>query len=167
MEGLKVACFDVYYYSDFAKACCIVFEVEPYEKVISQYCEIIKPVNDYIPGEFYKRELPCILKVYNRVREDICLAIIDGFVTLDKGKEGLGGHMFKTLNKNTPIIGVAKTFYKGCEDYIEVFRGESKRPLFVTSVGIDLNFAAKLIKNLNGKDRIPDVLKKVDLLTRK
>lgn len=136
------------------------------EKIVSHYVETIGKVNDYVPGEFYKRELPCLLKVYGKVKEEISLAIVDGYVWLEVGKKGLGGYFFEALCKKTPVIGVAKTFFKGCRDYIEVYRGQSNRPLFVSSAGIGLAHAAELIKNLKGENRLPEMLKKVDLLTR-
>ncbi len=167
MDYKRIACFDVYYYEDYAKACSVVFHQLPQaEKIISEYCEIIRQINDYIPGEFYKRELPCILRVYSLVKEDIDLAIVDGFVMLGQGKKGLGGYLFEALEKNIPVIGVAKTYFKGSEDYVEVCRGISKNPLYVSSIGVDLGYAAELIKTLEGKNRIPDVLKRVDNLTR-
>lgn len=57
-ECLRIACSDVYYYEDYAKSCCIVFENEPKERIIAFYDEMISPIDEYIPGEFYKRELP-------------------------------------------------------------------------------------------------------------
>lgn len=166
MSNGKIACFDVYYYEDHAMACGVVFENEPTEKIIAEYHETVKPVNEYIPGEFYKRELPCLLKVYEAIREDIGLIIVDSFVMLGDGKKGLGGYLYEALDKKIPVVGVAKTFYKDCVNYVEVCRGESKKPLYVSSIGIDLNYSAELIKNLNGKNRIPDVLKRVDQLSR-
>ncbi|WP_256676101.1 hypothetical protein, partial [Pseudomonas sp. Kh13] len=50
--------------------------------------------------------------------------------------------------------------------YQAVYRGKSRRPLFVSSIGLDGEYAAALIKNLRGASRIPEVLKKVDQLTR-
>lgn len=166
MNYIKAACFDVYYYEDYAKACCIVFEIKPLERIVSEYCERTESVAEYIPGEFYKRELPCLLKVYENIKEDIDLVIVDGFVCLGNGKKGLGAYMFEVLDGKIPVVGVAKTFFKGCTDYIKIYRGESNRPLYISSLGIGLNDSAKLIRNLNGKNRIPDVLKKVDQLTR-
>lgn len=166
MENCTIACFDVYYHQDWARACCIIFKIKPQEKIISQYIERIRPIHAYIPGEFYKRELPCLLRVYDRVREDIDLAVIDGFVFVEGAKKGLGGHLYKALDEKIPVIGVAKTFYQGCRNYIKLYRGKSQRPLFISSIGLDLNFAAELIKNLAGENRIPDILKKVDRLTR-
>ena len=162
----KIACFDVYYYQDRARACCLVFETEPRERIISRYSAKVGPVADYIPGEFYRRELPCILSVYEEVKEEIDLALVDGFVFLENGNKGLGGYLFEALHKKIPVIGVAKTFFKGCRDYSRVYRGKSKRPLFVSSVGIDLPAAAALVENMEGGGRLPDVLKKVDRLTR-
>lgn len=166
MNYIKIACFDVYYYEDYAKACCVVFKIEPLEKIVSKYCETIQSVDEYISGEFYKRELPCLLKVYEKIKEDIDLIIVDSFVLLKEGKKGLGAHLFNALDRKTPVIGVAKSFFEGCTDYVEIYRGQSSRPLYISSVGISLNDSAELIKSLNGKNRIPDVLKMVDQLTR-
>lgn len=166
MDYKRIACFDVYYYEDYAKACSVVFQPARGEKIISEYCEIIRQINDYIPGEFYKRELPCILRVYSLIKEDIDLAIVDGFVMLEQGKKGLGGYLFEALGKKIPVVGVAKTYFMGSEDYVKVYRGISKNSLYISSIGVDLDYAAELIKTLEGKNRIPDVLKRVDSLTR-
>ena len=167
MSNQITACFDVYYSKDHARACCIVFEIEPSEKIFSTYCQIIEHVSDYIPGEFYRRELPCILKIYKKIKEDIDLIIIDGFVMLGNGKKGLGAYLFESLDKKIPVIGVAKTYFKGCGDYMTIYRGKSSKPLYIGSIGIDLNYSAEFIRNLSGMYRIPDILKKVDQLTRK
>lgn len=164
-KGLAV-CFDVYYYENYAKAACIVFENSQEEKIISEYSEIIKEVNEYIPGQFYKRELPCILKLLEKVKEDIDLVITDSFVWLEEGKKGLGAYLYEALNTKTAVIGVAKTYFKDSTNYLEVYRGKSNKPLYVSSVGIDLNYSANLIKNLKGSYRFPDILKRVDQLSR-
>lgn len=166
MVNQTIACFDVYYKKDQAKACCIVFETDPTEKTLSTYCQVIESVSGYISGEFYRRELPCILKVYKMIKEDIDLIIIDGFVTLGNSKKGLGAYLFESLDKKLPVIGVAKTYFRGCENYVEIYRGKSGKPLYISSIGIDLDCSAKFIKNLNGIYRIPDILKKVDQLSR-
>lgn len=166
MNTHKIACFDVYYYGGRAKASSIVFQTGPVEKIISRYDEVIENTSEYISGEFYKRELPCILKVYKKIKEEINLIIVDSFVMLEDDRKGLGGYLYYSLNCKTPVIGVAKTFYRGCENYIEVFRGKSKKPLFVSSIGIDIEYAGDLIKNLKGVNRIPDILKEVDHQSR-
>ncbi len=166
MKYLNVACLDVYYYENHAKSCCIVFENGNVERIISEYCEIVTPIHEYIPGEFYKRELPCLLRVIEKVQETIDLLIIDSFVWLGNGKKGLGVYLFEVLEKKIPVIGVAKTYFKDCNEYLEVYRGRSNKPLYISSIGIDLNDSAKLVKSLKGDHRIPDLLKRVDQLTR-
>ena len=166
MNAIKIACFDVYYFDDYAQACSIIFQTVPYERVISKYCIPVKTFNAYVPGEFYKRELPCLLQVYARIKEKINIIIVDGYTLLGEGKKGLGGHFHEALGKEVPVIGVAKTYFKGCVNCIKVYWGKSIKPLYVSSVGIDLNFSAKLIGNLQGKHRIPEALKAVDLLSR-
>lgn len=164
MESINVACFDVYYYDTYAKACCIVFNEQ--QQVLSKYSVIVEDVMEYESGKFYKREMPCILKILEEVKEKINLIITDSFVWLDEGKKGLGAHLYNELECNIPIIGVAKTNFKDAIDKVEVFRGDSKKPLYISSVGIDLECSAEFIKNLNGKFRIPDVLKEVDKMSR-
>ncbi len=166
MDSGRIACFDVYYHPGYARACSIVFQTAPCEKVISSYCALIKQVHAYVPGEFYKRELPCLLQVFALIEEEINLIIIDGYVVLGSGRKGLGGYLFEALDKKIPVIGVAKTFFTGCVDLIEVYRGSGNRPLYVSSIGIDLELSAKLISNLQGNYRIPEVLKTVDRLSR-
>lgn len=159
---------DVHYRNNTTKAVGVLFnwnDKEPKETVIA----FIDNVEDYIPGEFYKRELPCLLKIIDKI--DICqleAIIIDGYVYIDNEKNyGLGGILWETLNKQIPIIGVAKTsFYKNKETVIAVTRGESIKPLFVSAIGFDLNLAALNIKQMFGAYRIPDVLKQLDTETK-
>ncbi|MDI9475652.1 MAG: endonuclease V [Natronincolaceae bacterium] len=166
MDNYKIACFDAYYREDCAKTCCILFETGTIEKNILEYCKITRPTEKYIPGEFYKRELPGILEVYWEIKRDINLVIVDGYVLLKDGKIGLGGHLYRALEGRIPVIGVAKSYFVNSRNYIKVYRGESNRPLYVSSIGIETGFAANLIKNLDGRYRIPNMLKRVDRLTR-
>ncbi|MBC8110876.1 MAG: endonuclease V [Verrucomicrobia bacterium] len=157
-------CIDVDYQVDKAQAACLVFENWEDEKPLKTYTAIIKNIAEYVPGEFYKREMPCILAVLKLVSEKIDMIIIDGFVWLN-GKKGLGGHLYETLANNIPIIGVAKSNFKGADLVTEVFRGESERPLFVSSVGTDQKIADN-IKKMHGNFRIPTLLKLVDSVCR-
>jgi deoxyribonuclease V len=166
MESIVVACFDVYYNENYARASCIVFEKHEEESIIAEYNEIVENISQYIPGQFYKRELPCILKIMEKLKEEIDFIIVDSFVWLNEGRRGLGAYLYKALNCKIPIIGVAKTFYKDSTNYLEVYRGCSNKPLYVSSTGIDLDYAAEFIKNLDGDYRIPKVLKLVDQASR-
>ncbi|MFO7760295.1 MAG: endonuclease V [Thermodesulfobacteriota bacterium] len=128
----------------------------------------LSEVEEYIPGEFYRRELPCILKLLEDrdIRPDII--VVDGFVQLDgKSRYGLGMYLHDALNARVPVIGVAKSPFKDIGKEYEIYRGKSRTPLYVTSIGIKLEVAKNNIISMSGKYRIPDLLKKVDQLCRK
>lgn len=163
-----ILAIDVYYAESTAKIVGVLFEEHdetPKEIITEQVSEIM----EYVPGEFYKRELPCILKILEKVNlKNIEFIIVDGHVYVDNDKKlGLGGHLWESLNKEIPIIGVAKKhFYNTEEVSFPVFRGESKNPLYVSSVGVDSNFAIDFVLNMKGKFRFPSILKILDKHTR-
>lgn len=160
---------DVHYRTHFAKAVGIQFDHWESEVPSSIHEKIITEVAEYIPGQFYKRELPCIMEILKEVDITKLEAIIvDGYVVLDDhGKFGLGAHLYETLNHQVPIIGVAKKqFYNNRKHVAEVFRGISKNPLFVTSIGTDLQKAQEAIQNMVGTYRMPDLLRLLDQKTK-
>lgn len=164
--------FDTYYFDhDKANTICLAFE--NWESAVPDYefSEIKEGVEEYIPGQFYKRELPCILSLLEKGKtqiEDISCIVIDGFVYVDDHmKPGLGKHLYDALDSEIPIIGVAKTNFAAVERYkLPLKRRNSNTPLYISSVGIDMNTAYDLIKKMHGEHRIPTLLKKVDTLTR-
>jgi deoxyribonuclease V len=166
METVTCICLDVYYYEDYAKASGVVFQKDQEEKVIAEYNELIYNISEYIPGQFYKRELPCLMALLEKVKENIDFIIVDSFVWLEDDKKGLGAYLYEALRCRTPVIGVAKTFYTGSRNYIEIHRGNSSKPLYISSAGIDVKYAEQFIKGLDGEYRIPYVLKLVDKLSR-
>lgn len=159
---------DVYYKENEAKAVAVLFNPEdeiPQSIVIDQ----IAAIEDYVSGEFYKRELPCIESILQKVNlNDIEVVIIDGHIYVDDdGTFGLGGYTWESLDKRIPVIGVAKnSFFRNKNTVKEVFRGESKKPLYVSSIGIDLDIAINLIKDMKGNYRIPTILKELDRITK-
>ncbi|MES2617948.1 MAG: endonuclease V [Bacteroidota bacterium] len=164
-----ILAFDTHYFGNKAKTVCLAFEswntCEKYEI----YTEILENIEDYISGEFYKRELPCIMSLYEKIKFDnIEAIIIDGFVYLDdNGKLGLGGHLYEKLNSKIPVIGVAKTNFATIKiNKRKLLRGQSINPLYITAIGIKLNEASELINSMSGKNRIPTTLKKLDTLTK-
>jgi len=160
---------DVYYWDDKAKSVTVAFDTWEEENIIESHEVELEDIEPYIPGEFYKRELPCILKVLESTPiEDIDLIIIDGYVILDdEGKWGLGAYLYDELKEEIPIIGVAKkNFIANTKNVREVIRGESKNPLYISSIGIDIDEAAELVKNMKGAYRMPDLLKLVDTKTK-
>ena len=44
--------------------------------------------------------------------------IVDGYVHLNDGKLALGGHLYQTLDKKIPIIGVPKKSFAGNSQYV-------------------------------------------------
>jgi len=164
---MKIA-IDVYYDSRKAKAVGVIFNEweseEPHEIITT----LIDQVEDYEPGKFYKRELPCILELLKKVGTDnIDTIIIDGYVYLgDITKAGLGMYLYNSLAGKISIIGVAKTYFHE-NSAVEVFRGTSKNPLYITSVGVETSEAAMYIRNMHGNFRMPKLLKLLDNETRK
>lgn len=161
--------FDTYYYEDFAKTVCIAFEdwFSDVEKEI--FAEKTKITSDYESGAFYKRELPCILSLLAKIKlHENDIIIVDGFVTLNNdGKMGLGGYLFEALDQKIPIIGIAKNDFSAPDDKRRtVLRGESKTPLYLTAMGIDVDEIKIKLEKMHGNYRIPTLLKKLDQLTR-
>jgi hypothetical protein len=69
---------------------------------------VVPSVEPYVPGEFYRRELPCILRVLETISESIDVIVVDGYVWLEGTRPGLGAHLFDTLGTKVAIICVAK-----------------------------------------------------------
>ncbi|PBJ08318.1 endonuclease V [Flavobacterium sp. ACN6] len=164
-----ILAFDTYYYDGKAKTVCLEFEDWTESKNFKIHTEIIENVEEYIPGEFYRRELPCILSLLNQIDlKTVDVVIVDSFVYLDDDKKyGLGGHLYEKLNKEIPIIGVAKTNFASIEkDKVGIVRGDSIKPLYVTAIGIELEDAVQKVKSMAGEFRIPTLLKELDRLTK-
>lgn len=124
-------------------------------------------VGDYVPGEFYKRELPCILALLDELAQLPEIIVIDGFVFLDgHSQAGLGKHLYDALDSKASIIGVAKTAYAGIGDDYKLLRGDSIKPLFITCIGLELAGAKEYIAAMQGPHRMPVLLKTVDRLCR-
>jgi deoxyribonuclease V len=162
--------FDVYYSNNIAQAVAIGFDhwTDSVPKVSEK--ELIINIEEYVPGEFYKRELPCILKVLGKLRPDtISTIVVDGYVQLDdKGTPGLGGRLYQMLQEKIPVVGVAKkSFADNHRRVREVLRGQSLQPLYVTSAGIDVDDAAANVRAMHGDHRIPTLLKQLDTLSRR
>lgn len=160
---------DSFYKEANAKTIAITFDQWDDTNFHKYYSQDTEVSAEYISGEFYKRELPCILKILENFDLNmINFIVIDGYVFLDDfGKFGLGGHLYESLNKAIPIIGVAKTnFAANKQNKVELFRGKSKNPLYISSIGIDLLTAKENISKMFGEYRIPKLLKELDQLTK-
>lgn len=160
---------DVYYHNDRAKVVGGLFN----EWTDSSPSEIISTYfygfSEYETGCFYKRELPCLCELFRQIdKSKFETIIIDGYVYLNnQGKAGLGYYLYEQLGMQIPIIGVAKRpFYNNDKFVAEIYRGKSLVPLYITSIGINLQEASSYIRNMAGKYRIPNILKVIDQQTR-
>ena len=168
-DNFVLLAFDTYYFDGKAKTVCIEFNQWNQDKDYKVHSEIIDNIEDYIPGEFYRRELPCILSLLEKMKlENIDAIIVDGYIYLDDDKKyGLGGYLYEKLNEKIPIIGVAKTNFASLnKDKKSLFRGDSQKPLYITSIGIDLEDAFKKVESMAGEFRFPTLLKELDRLSK-
>ena len=121
----------------------------------------------YQPGRFYKRELPLLRALIDGLELRPTVFVIDGYVWLDaKNRPGLGAHLFESVGRAIPVVGVAKTPYRDDTWSAQVHRGKSRRPLFVTAAGLEQTRAPALVWGMHGKHRIPTLMQRADHLAR-
>lgn len=149
-----------------AVAAAVVFKAFTDKTPVAQYTAQVTDFGEYIPGKFYQRELPGIVAVLEKVTEQLETIIIDGYVMLRDDRPGLGYHLWEHLGGQAAIIGVAKSLFSGANP-ITIFRGESRRPLYITALGMDPKVAAEHITHMEGAHRIPNLLKQADRLAKK
>ena len=171
---------DVHYCDNVAVAAGVSFDVWSAKKASAEYLHQIEGVEAYQPGEFYKRELPCILGLLQAYDLRPSIIVVDGYVYLDGvSKPGLGKRLYdelyqitdqppmdEVINQKVEIIGVAKKAFLGIDRTFEIYRGDSAKPLYVTSTLSDIEQAKQHILNMSGAHRIPTLLKRVDQICR-
>ena len=159
---------DVQYRDNTGFCAGLLFQQWDAAEAMASFVAATPEVGEYVPGEFYKRELPCILNLLQSIHEPVTCVVIDGFVFLDgSSRPGLGKHLYDALQGAVPVIGVAKSSFDGIGADYRVQRGESGRPLFVTAIGCELAYAKEAVAMMHGKHRLPTILKSVDQLCRK
>jgi deoxyribonuclease V len=162
------ACIDVDYRpGEQAVAACVEFQHWTDAVATAEHVRLISGVAPYVSGEFYKRELPCALAVLGDLAWLPEVVIIDGYVHLgEQGEPGFGVYLWRALGERVAVIGVAKTRFRENSAAIELLRGVSGRPLFVTAIGIEVGEAALRVGEMHGQHRLPTLLKRVDRLCR-
>lgn len=156
---------DVHYLSDAeARAAAVVFDGWPSATWVAEHTQIATGFAPYRPGEFFRRELPCLRPLLDVVRamHAIEIVIVDGYVDL-RDAPGLGRHLHDEM-PDVAVVGVAKNPYPGAPA-IEVIRGGAQA-LWVTAAGIDPSHAAEHVRSMDGPHRIPTLLRRVDHLAR-
>ncbi|SFM22293.1 endonuclease V [Marinobacter zhejiangensis] len=161
-----ILAIDVQYSEQSAFIGGVLFSDWEAQTPIAEYVSTLHDVEEYVPGNFYKRELPCILRLIDEHKLTPACIVIDGYVYLDGNqKPGLGKRLFDALSNDIEVIGVAKKAFSGIEPNYEIHRGESKNPLYVTTTG-DLDAAKRHVSGMFGKHRIPVLLKRADQICR-
>lgn len=160
---------DVYYEENKAKSVGVVFQSwedsNPLE-IITSYTE--NP-QEYETGFFYKRELPCIQELLKFTDiNQIHTIVVDGYVYLNNEKKpGLGHYVYTHFSGTIPVIGVAKSAFHDNETFVKkIYRGNSSKPLYISSVGLELEVAAEHIQSMYGEYRFPHLLKLLDKQTK-
>lgn len=159
---------DVHYAGDvWARVAGVVFREWGDRSAAHEAVAVVEGIEPYVPGAFYRRELPCIRALLGTLDERPNIVVVDGYVDVGPGRPGLGRHLFDamTLGGSVVVVGVAKTAFAGAPA-VEVRRGRSEKPLFVTSAGLDPAAAAREVARMAGRHRIPTLLQRVDQLAR-
>ena len=163
---MKLA-LDVHYHDTGATVAGLLFPEWTAATVASEHLLTLDKVAPYETGAFYKRELPCLLALLETLPEQPETIVIDGFVTLGaQRRPGLGAHLYRALGQDIPVIGVAKSPFRGTPPETELLRGSSKTPLYVTAAGLPLSEARDRIAGMHGPYRMPTLLTRVDHLCR-
>ena len=166
-ERPLIACLDVHYVGDQACAAAIVVRGWTEHEWVGEHtvlCEVFAP---YRPGQLYRRELPPVLEVLERLPDAPDVFIVDGYVWLDdQGGQGLGAHLHAVKAGRIPVIGIAKNPLPDTSHAREVLRGDSQQPLYVTAAGVELDEAAARVQALDGDFRLPDVARRADAVCR-
>jgi deoxyribonuclease V len=158
---------DVSYRGNTAIVAGVLFRDWTDDKPLKRYLISCMVPEEYMPGQFFRRELPCIGELLTQVDRQLNCIVIDGYVHLGRKKTpGLGKHLFDMLEQQVIVIGVAKSSYKNTPKSCELLRGKSNKPLYVTAAGITQERAKTLIKNMLGNDRLPTLLKCADRLSK-
>ena len=157
---------DVHYLaSGGARAAAVVSADAAFSRLIADRVELVPEVEPYQPGRFYLRELPPLHAALDGLT-GMALLVVDGYADLDPaGRPGLGAHAHAEFG--VPVIGVAKTAFRAATHAVPVLRGENaRRPLFVTAAGMPRQDAADLVRDMAGRHRLPDALRRADALAR-
>jgi deoxyribonuclease V len=162
-----IAILDVAYTPDAAGVGCVLAEGWTAPAPAAEVARHMPGVPErYEPGAFYKRELPLLLAAIQGLAVEPDAYVIDGYVWLGPDKPGLGARLFERLGSGVPVIGVAKTAFRGDTWSTPVLRGQSQRPLLVTAAGMETAEAAALVSGMHGEHRIPTLLQRADRLAR-
>jgi deoxyribonuclease V len=159
------AAVDVHYLAGGQARAALVAAAEPrFSQLTVEKTVLCTDVEPYRSGQFYLRELPPVRAVCAGAGP-FELIVIDGYVDLDPaGQPGLGAYVHAEFG--APVVGVAKNPFAAATHAVLVTRGKSRRPLYITAAGYPVSAAANMIREMTGRHRIPDALRRADRLAR-
>ena len=160
-----IAAVDAAYADTHAFAAVVAFADWSAGSVAEEHVVRVDGIAPYTPGAFFLRELPCALAVLRKLTGAVDVVVVDGYVWLSAERPGYGARLHDALHTRVAVVGVAKTRFKGAAA-VEVQRGKSARPLFVTAAGIDVARAAAGVRAMDGAARIPSMIARADRLCR-
>ncbi|WP_394824655.1 endonuclease V [Pendulispora albinea] len=160
-------CVDVDYRDDCVVAACVGFHAWTDDQAAFETkIRSESAAAAYEPGQFYRREMPYVLGLLERLDARPAIIVVDGYVTLDQGKPGFGAHLHQALSGRCAVVGVAKRPFRNATSAVAVLRGTSHQPLFVDAIGVPLDEAVDGVRAMHGAHRVPTLLKRVDRLSR-
>ena len=161
-----IAAFDVQYDENRASSAMVLFHTWTDVEAFETLHHFVNDCREYEPGQFYKREMPVILDTLAQTDKEVETIVVDCHVDLEQGHPALGRHLYNSLDKAVAVIGVAKSRFRNSDLAVEIRRGRSNKPLFVTAAGIESTVAANSILEMSGDFRIPTLLKLADSIAR-
>lgn len=164
---MSILAIDVHYHDDTAQAVAagVLFDSWQCTVIEKDYVLLVDQVAPYQSGEFFRRELPCILQLIEQHQLKPDVIVVDGHVYLDANqRRGLGWYVHDALG--IPVVGVAKQAFHDSAPASAILRGRSDKPLYVTAIGMDQEEAKSAVANMKGNHRLPTLLKQVDALCR-
>jgi deoxyribonuclease V len=164
-DAVIVALDAHYRQDDSGRVAAVAFHDWTDSRPAAEYYTEITHAEPYRSGRFYLRELPGLLEIIEKVGERPEMIVVDGYAWLGKDRPGLGARLWEALDRSVPVIGVAKSSFKGAPA-LEVEHGGSWRHLYVTAAGVDQEKAAEAIRSMHGGHYMPELLRRADRLAR-
>lgn len=127
-SATSIAILDVAYAADAAGLACVLADSWTAPTAATEISQSLACMPaEYVPGEFYRRELPLLRALIDDLVPRPSTLVIDGYVWLGGvDAPGLGARLFEALHSATPVVGVAKTRYRGDTWSEQVYRGDSR-----------------------------------------
>ncbi|KAF0243618.1 MAG: hypothetical protein FD180_3222 [Planctomycetota bacterium] len=161
-----IACLDAHYRDEVAFAAGVLFDDWPARAPVREWTVRVEGGAPYVPGQFYRREMPGLLRLLEALPELPRIVLVDAYAWLGEGMPGMGARLHEALGGRAAIVGVAKTKYRGAGPAATVRRGRSGSPLYVSTAGMPLEEAAEGVKRMHGRGRLPLMVRRADVLAR-